>query len=86
MAGDEVLKKWASAALWGCRLTQVLHNVLGLIILCKRDGLSRKRQDSRERERQSEVHWSLDLLLHVEVNGKEQALSPQLLPSLCVSY
>lgn len=42
--------------------------------------------DSRERERQSEVHWSLDLLLHVEVNGKEQALSSQLLPSLCVSF
>lgn len=58
MAGDEVLKKWSSAALWCCRLTQVLHNVLGLIILCDRDGQSRERQAcgawTAEREREAE--------------------------------
>lgn len=33
---------------------------------------------------QREAQWSFDLLLHVEVNGKEQVLSSEFLPSLWV--
>jgi len=40
----------------------------------------------REREREREVCQSLDLILHVEVNGKEQVLSSQFVPYLCVSH
>lgn len=39
-------------------------------------------EGGRERENENEYkRQSLDLLLHVEVNGKEQALSSQFLPT-----
>lgn len=42
--------------------------------------------EHRQLQSEREVCRSLDLILHVEVNGKEQALSSQFLPALCVSH
>ena len=67
----------------------MLHNVLGLI----KSSVRRRRADQGEAdcwaqaaaEGEGSFCRSLDLILHVEVNGKEQALSSQFLSSLCVS-
>ena len=84
------ISEWCSRCV--CSLRQVLYNVLGLIKSSVRlrraeqEEADCRAQAAAERERKREGGLpSLDLILHVEVNGKEQALSSQFLPSLCVS-